>query len=320
MDFDIALAGLAPLLGGDGVGDVRRLSGGATQEIWRFELLHDGGREPLVLRRARPGGGIAAGGIGIGTEAALLIAATAAGVPVPRVRYVLTPKDHLGDGFVMAFVAGETLGGRIVRQEAASPVGLARQCGAALARIHAIRLDALPPLERLTPAELLDAWRASFRATGQSRPVFEAALRVLAARCPPPGTVGLVHGDFRNGNLMVGADGLRAVLDWELAHVGDRHEDLGWICVPSWRFGSLGLPVGGFGTVDDLVAGYEGAGGALVDRAALGWWQMFGTLRWGIMCAGMAAAFRGTDPSVERAMIARRTSETEIDLLPLLAA
>jgi aminoglycoside phosphotransferase (APT) family kinase protein len=129
-----------------------------------------------------------------------------------------------------------------------------------------------------------------------------------------------VHGDFRNGNLIFDQTGVAAVLDWELAHVGDPMEDLGWICVNSWRFGFIDKPVGGFGSFEDLAAGYEAGGGAPVDRGAARWWEVFGTIRWGAMCAAMTASFRGADPSVERAMIARRTSETEIDLLRLLKA
>jgi len=96
-------------------------------------------------------------------------------------------------------------------------------------------------------------------------------------------------------------------------------EDLGWLCVNSWRFGRIEKPVGGFGEYGDLYAGYEAAGGPPVNRETATWWEMFGTLRWGVMCAGSLAAFRSVDATVERAMIARRTSETEIDLLRLMA-
>jgi aminoglycoside phosphotransferase (APT) family kinase protein len=151
--------------------------------------------------------------------------------------------------------------------------------------------------------------------------VFELAIRWLGERCPPPPeTPKLVHGDFRNGNLMVGPEGVRAVLDWEIAHVADPMEDLGWICVGSWHFGVDHLPVGGFGLREDLWAGYEAAGGAPVRREHALWWEVFGSLRWGIMCAGMAGAFRTVDPNIERAVIARRASETEVDLMRLIAA
>jgi aminoglycoside phosphotransferase (APT) family kinase protein len=128
-----------------------------------------------------------------------------------------------------------------------------------------------------------------------------------------------VHGDFRNGNLMVGEDGLRAVLDWELAHWGDPMEDLGWLCVNSWRFGKLELPVGGFGTREQLFEGYA-EGGGVVDAARVHYWEVFGTLKWGVICQSMAHAYlTGAERNVERAAIGRRASEAEIDLLMLLA-
>lgn len=304
------------------VANIERLSGGATQEIWRFDVVNGSDMRPFILRRAA-GTMSADTTAGLAVEARLMQAAAARGVPVPSVAHVLLPGDGLGNGFIMDFVEGETLGGRIVRLPALAPARamLARQCGTILAQIHAIDPDGFRSLARLAPVELLDQWLTQYRDTGQARPVFELAFRWLAERCPsPPERPCLVHGDFRNGNLMVGPEGVRAVLDWELAHVGDPIEDLGWLCVNAWRFGRIDKPVGGFGDESDLHAGYEAKQGPGVDRARLRWWEIAGTLRWGVMCAGMTGMFRTTDPSVERGMIARRTSETEIDLLRLLAA
>ncbi len=310
-------------LGGRAAACLERLSAGATQEIWRFDLLKDGEAVPLILRRAPGGDRLGETAVGLETEARLMAAAAAAGVPVAPVRWVLEPEDGLGQGFIMDFIAGETLGGRIARGEAlavARPT-LARQCGEILARIHAIDPAEFPNLPRVTPAENLARWRDLHDAAAWPRPVFDLAFRWLADHCPPPpAQPRLVHGDFRNGNLMIGPDGVRAVLDWELAHVADPMEDLGWICVNSWRFGVEDKPVGGFGQREDLWAGYEAAGGAPVDRAHALYWEVFGTLRWGVMCGGMAGTFRSADPNVERAVIARRASETEIDLMRLLAA
>ena len=107
-----------------------------------------------------------------------------------------------------------------------------------------------------------------YRSFNWPRPVFELALRWLADHDPGPSKeVTLVHGDFRHGNLIIGPDGVRAVLDWELAHLGDPMEDLGWICVNSWRFGEIDKPVGGFGSREELFAGYE-EGGRKVDPDA----------------------------------------------------
>jgi len=319
-----ALTALAPRLarGGQAVAGLRRLSGGATQEIWRFDLITGAGAEVLILRRAPGGVRVSETAVGLELEARLIEAAGAAGVPVAPVRLVLEPDDGLGHGFIMGFVEGETLGGRIVKSPdlARARMDLARRCGEALARIHAVDPAAFPSLRRFSPSDLLDQWQEAYRRSDWPRPVFELAFRWLYDRCPaPPPQPKLVHGDFRNGNLMIGPDGLRAVLDWELAHVGDPMEDLGWICVNAWRFGAEDRPVGGFGQREDLYAGYEAGGGRPIDRSAASWWEVFGALRWGCMCSGMAGSFRTSDPSVERAVIARRTSETEIDLMRLLA-
>jgi aminoglycoside phosphotransferase (APT) family kinase protein len=326
-DVNALTAGLEGLvrrrLGGTGIGGLARVSAGATQEIWRFHMVEDGEEVPLILRRAPGGERVSPTAVGLESEAALIYAAGVAGVPVPPVRWVLAPEDGLGRGFIMGFVEGETLGGRIARGAAFAPARafLARQCGEILARIHAVDPAPFPQLRRSSPADLVGQYGEAYRATGWPRPVFELALRWLADRCPPPPAVPrLVHGDFRNGNLIVGPDGVRAVLDWEIAHVSDPMEDLGWICVGSWRFGVDDQPVGGFGRREDLWAGYEAAGGASVRREHALWWEVFGSLRWGVMCAGMPAAFRTVDPNVERAVIARRASETEVDLMRLLAA
>jgi aminoglycoside phosphotransferase (APT) family kinase protein len=310
-------------LGGLGVADVARMSAGATQEIWRFSLLEEGVRTPLILRRAPGGERVSETAVGLELEARLIEAADAVGVPVPTVRHVLEPEDGLGRGFIMGFVEGETLGGRIAKSEALAPARpfLARQCGEILARIHTIDPAEFPMLKRYTPAELVAQYKELYRATDWPRPVFELAFRWLEDNCPPPPEhPRLVHGDFRNGNLMIGPDGVRAVLDWEIAHVADPMEDLGWICTGAWRFGVIDKPVGGFGMREDLWAGYEAAGGAPVNRAHAKWWEVYGSMRWGVMCSGMTNTFRTVDPNVERAVIARRSSENELDLMRLLAA
>jgi aminoglycoside phosphotransferase (APT) family kinase protein len=235
---------------------------------------------------------------------------------------VLQPQDELGTGFVMARVEGETIPRKILRdgQFAQARPKLARQLGQVLASIHGLDLAQLPELRHMTGAKEIAELERDYRSFHWPRPVFELALRWLRDRDPGPSEqVTLVHGDFRHGNLIIGPEGVRAVLDWELAHTGDPMEDLGWICVNSWRFGEIDKPVGGFGTREELFAGYEAAGGQ-VDPARVNFWEVMGTLRWGVMCCGMMQRFRlGPEHSVERAMIGRRASETEIDLLRLLA-
>ena len=308
---------------GERIESLQRLSGGASQQTWAFDLRGDAGSTPLVLRRAPPTAAQRSRmGAGLPAEAQLIAAARAAGVPVPRIHQVFSAEDGLGEGFVMERLAGETLGRRIVRDPrfAAARDVLAWQCGEALARIHAIPTQGLPALRRGGAAAEQQFQLDLHRSHGSARPVFALGFQWLRRHTPREVVQPvLVHGDFRNGNLMVGDTGLVGVLDWELAHLGDPMEDLGWLCVNAWRFGCSERPVGGFGTREDLFAGYQAAGGR-VDAARVHWWEVLGTLKWGIVCEAMAQAWlSGEERDLEKAAIGRRASESEIDLLALLA-
>jgi aminoglycoside phosphotransferase (APT) family kinase protein len=297
-----------------------RLSGGASQETWSFAVVRGGTSQRMILRRA-PAGMPVVEKIDLGTEAALMRAAEAAGVPSPHVYAVVEPADDFGSGFIMSHVEGEALGRKIVRDEAFAAIrpSLARRAGEVLARIHAIDPAGLPPLPRVTPAQEVAKLFDDYRRLSAPRPVFELAFRWLSERMPPADAPArLVHGDFRNGNMLIRPDGIAAVLDWELAHVGDPMRDLGWICTAAWRYSVIDKPVGGFGEREDLMAGYEAAGGARVDPEVLRFWETLGSLRWGVMCIGMGSRALQSDRPVEMSMIARRTSENEIDLMRLL--
>ncbi|GGS77146.1 tyrosine protein kinase:aminoglycoside phosphotransferase [Planobispora rosea] len=294
-----------------------RLPGGASRETWAIDALDAGGAShELILRLDSPGASPGAG-IGLSGEAALMRAAAAGGVPVPRIL-------SAGDGHVlMTRVAGETIPRKILRDEAfaAARPRLAGRCGEILAAIHRMPLSCLPqatPRPQAVPDDPLATWRDLLDLTGQPHPVFELGFRRLAASRPVSHRVTVVHGDFRNGNLVVGPDGVEAVLDWELAHAGDPLEDLGWLCVKAWRFGSP-LPVGGFGEYAQLVESYEKASGHPVDPDALRWWETFGVLKWGVICIMQTMRhLSGGARSVELAAIGRRVCETEWDLLHLL--
>jgi aminoglycoside phosphotransferase (APT) family kinase protein len=324
MEALLARCVIAWFEGATGVIDAVRLSGGASQETWSFDIEYPAGNIGAILRRAPQGYGAApARAAGLNAEAVLMRRAYEAGVPSPRVLHVLEPKDELGTGFIMERVEGETIPRKILRDDAFAQARpkLARQLGQVLAIIHGEDVTQLPELRRMTATTEIAELERDYRGFDWPRPVFELALRWLRDHDPGPSDeVTLVHGDFRHGNLIIGPHGIRAVLDWELAHIGDPMEDLGWICVNSWRFGEIDKPVGGFGSREELFAGYEAAG-RRVDPVRVMFWEVMGTLRWGVMCCGMMQRFRtGPEHSVERAMIGRRASETEIDLLRLLAS
>jgi len=318
MDVATALDRLAPRLSPTATraANARRLSGGASLETWAFDL-DDG--TPLILRRRPDGAAVRETALPLASEAALIRAADRAGAPAPSVVHVCAPDAGLGEAYVMRRLEGETLGRRIVRDDAFAGVraSLARRCGEVLAHIHATPTEGLPDLATSDARGELARYEEIYRQLGARRPILEAAFRWLERTAPPPPERPvLVHGDFRNGNLMVHpSDGLVGVLDWELAHLGDPAEDLGWICVNSWRFGEWRKPVGGFGDYADLLAGYGGG----ISLPRLTFWQALGSLKWAVMCLMMYQSFAtGQDRSIERAMIGRRTSEAEIDLVALM--
>ncbi|WP_127600708.1 phosphotransferase family protein [Nitratireductor alexandrii] len=304
-------------------GGLVKLAGGASQECWRFAANRGGDSVSLVLRRvpalSRKKQGLKPR-IDLPTEAVAMSAAAAAGAPLPRVHWNTGAEDPLGASLCMDWLDGETVGHRILRDPALADIrpDLPRQCGTALARIHAASVEKLGALPTIDAAARLEVLSRLHHGHPGHRPVFDLALTWLERNLPDPGQVRLVHGDFRTGNLMVGPDGLRAILDWELAHLGDPMEDLGWFCVGSWRFGQIDKPAGGFGSREDLFAAYEAAGGQAVDPERVRFWEVMGTLRWGLDCVEFAEEFRRGDRTVERAAIGRRTSETEIDLLRLI--
>jgi len=306
---------------------VERLSGGASQETYRIVVDAADGERLLAMRRA-PGGVIVdeAERInpGLATEALLMQCARQVGVPEPEVHYVLQPEDGLGEGFIMTWLDGEALGARIVRSPELEGVRkkLAFECGEILARIHSIDLAATSldqKLQVVTPAEFVQNTWERYRLFETPQPMIDYAARWLMEHLPENPRVTLVHNDFRNGNFMVNEHGINAVLDWEVAHIGDPMRDLGWICTNSWRFGRTDLPVGGFGTYADLFAGYESVAGVQVDADHVKFWEVFGSFWWAVGCLGMAEHYRtGPDQTVERPAIGRRSSECQVDCVNLL--
>jgi aminoglycoside phosphotransferase (APT) family kinase protein len=312
------------------VNGLRRLTGGASRETWSLDAtLHFADRDdqlPLILQRDTRGSPAA---LPRQLEFRLIAAAYEAGVPVPPPMFL--GDDSLGGSFfIVRRLDGETLPRRLLREDAYADARrlLPAQLGMALARIHTIdvarpELRDLPaPPDGVAPASFeLGRFEQIFRAIAlEPHPAFELAFRWLGQSRGERGSSErtLVHGDYRMGNMLFGPEGLRLVLDWELAHVGDPMEDLAWICVRSWRFGGP-KPVGGIGDREEFFAAYEAAGGRKVDPEWVRWWEVFCNLRWGIMCLMQTRGYLdGHSKSVELASIGRRTAETEWELLGLL--
>jgi len=320
-DLSRALARRGPVRG---VRGLRRLAAGATQETWSFDAERDGASEPLILRRTARGmeRGRSDIRLPVELEAAVLAVAREGGVPAPALRFVLDAADGLGQGFVMERIEGETVPRKILRdaEYAGAREKLARQCGEALARIHALDPARLSALPHARVREQLARQRRSLDEALDAQPVLELALRWLGERAPDDVAPRVVHGDYRNGNLIVGPEGLRAVLDWEIAHLGDPAEDLGWFCSNVWRFGETHKRAGGFGSLEQLLEGYAAGGGEPIAPERVLFWEVLASVKWATGCLMMQRVFEsGADRSVERAAIGRRVSENDVDLLHLIA-
>jgi len=301
---------------------LRRLSGGASRETWSFDAVAaDGTASPLILRRDPPPEAVIGELI---DEYSLIELAGEAGVPIAPLRFRLSEDDGLGSGFVADFIEGETLGKPIVHHERyeAARSGLTTEFGRILAALHTVPVAStdLPGRSesRSSAITQLDLFQKLLDGYDVARPVFELALRWLRVNAPDQGREVVVHGDFRVGNFIVGDDGFRALLDWELAHIGDPAEDIGWLCTRSWRFGGSGR-VGGIGALDDLLGAYAAAGGGEITSDQVRYWEVLGNFRWGVIA--MAQTFshlHGLRRSVELAAIGRRVAEVEHDLMELL--
>ena len=316
--------GVRDVLADLGVRDAARaelseLPGGASRET--FSVAVPEGRR-FVLRRDPEG---AESLVPMEGEFRLLALAAEAGVPVAEPLHLEPDGGRFGTaGMLLSFVDGESVGPRVLRREELAPARerLPGQWGEALARIHAIDPGAtgLPPAGEDPALEQVGEWARALEGIGEPLPVLELGLRWLRANRPPPAAAALVHGDFRLGNFIVGGEGLAAVIDWELAHLGDPAEDLAWLCIRSWRFGEDEQPVGGVGQIEDLLAAYEAAGGTAPDPERLRYWSVLGNLKWAVICARQAHDHTtGLRRSHELASLGRRICEPEWDMLELIA-
>ncbi len=316
---DLLSAFMTRAVGPGSLSGLARLSGGANMESWAF----DWGGGAYVLRRAPSAEYMADRPFGHADEAALVMAAHAGGVKAPEVVGVLADGDGMGTGYVMRRVIAEVNPAKIL---AHSPPSLLADLGRELARIHALPRNVIPPaIPLMDTAEALAELKARFLSYGGDRPVIALAIKWCEGHLPAATEPVLVHGDYRMGNVMVDVAGetgaLAAVLDWELAHLGDAHEDLAFGCMTVWRFGMLDRPALGLGSLEDYFAAYEAAGGVPVDRDRFHFWLVYRTLWWALGCLQMGQVWRtGADTTVERVVIGRRTAEQELDLLLLLEA
>ena len=221
----------------------------------------------------------------------------------------------------MEFVSGETIPRKILRDERFAQIRpkLAFRIGEVLAKIHQTDLSKIKELEKMTFYNALNKLYEVYSSFNEPQPVFEYVFNYLAKVNIKEKNNVLIHGDYRLGNFIVSENSIESIIDWELTHIGDPLEDLSWACVKSWRFGNNSKRVAGLGDLEDLIKGYESISSETVDRFELDIWQIYGSLRWGVICMIQTFAHLNNNlNSIEKAAIGRRVSETEFDLMNMI--
>lgn len=300
------------------------LAGGASRDMWLIEADINTIHQKLVLRRDLPTV-MNDRALNRQQEFAIMDRAHKDGIKVAQPRFLCADPAVLGSPFfLMDYVEGVAIGRKVVQlpELTHARAVLPAQMGEQLARIHAIDPADFPFLTppHTNPAQdAIAQIRDLLDQLHVRNPAFEFALKWAEAHAPRPSAHTFIHGDFRIGNVLVNAQGLTAVADWEFCHIGDPDEELGYPCMRDWRFGVIDQHFGGISDRETFLTAYESASGRKVDRAAVDYWEFLGNLRWGAICLSQAARhLSGQDLSVELASLGRRSVEMQYEMLKMI--
>ena len=297
--------------------DLNRLSGGASAETYKI-CLSD--HKNYILRKT-PDSAESKLAISKKLEAKIQKIVQKNNVPVPRILKEFDESSGFGSGYIMEFIDGETIARKILRDEKYKKIrsSLTFQIGEILSKIHQSDIKQLAELKKMSFDVALNGLHEVYKTFEEPQPIFEYAFNYLAKNSPKDSHNVLVHGDYRLGNFIISEDSFESVIDWELAHIGNPLEDLSWLCVKSWRFGNNSKRAAGLGSIEELIEGYEINSNIKIDLEELNLWQIYGSLRWGIICMIQTFAhLNGNLKSLEKAAIGRRVSETEFDLMNMI--
>lgn len=308
------------------VARAEKLSGGAVQENWRIDVLVEGGLHAGAHRWALRTDAAASLAVSLDrtAEFGVVSAAHEAGVKVAAPIARCEDAGIIGAQFmIQAFVMGEGQGRRLTRDPHVDEWGphVARQLGEELAKVHRIRPErgglGFLPQPMLSPAKSEVArLRAALDNAADPRPALEYVLTWLHDNDPGSDVLTLVHGDYRTGNYLVDEGDLAAILDWEFAHWGDPHEDIGWLTAKCWRFGQNAKAAGGIAPLAPFLEGYRSVAHNGIDESLLPYWQILAAARWAAIAVLQGDRYRlGGENSLELALTGLMVSELELECL-----
>jgi aminoglycoside phosphotransferase (APT) family kinase protein len=314
---------------------LRRLPGGHSNVTYEV-TGGDGAR--FVLRRP-PYGPLAPGAHDVGREHRILVALSGSRVPVPRPVASCPDESVLGAPFYLmhwvdGFVVDQPEQVAKVLPDASSRRRAAWELVDTLARLHRllpeqVGLGDLGPRGSYVERQLDRMSRVWERTATRELPVMKELTDRLRRSRPGERHHGLVHGDFRFGNVILATGGeLRAVLDWELCTVGDVLADLGFL-VNNWELPADAIPpvwmatpptrAGGFPSRRDLIERYASRSGA--DVSNVGWYRAFAYWRMAVIAEGIkrryASGAFGAAGSAAGAIDPRRLDQRVVDLMEL---
>ncbi|GAA1734198.1 phosphotransferase family protein [Isoptericola hypogeus] len=302
------LAGAHPDLA-DGELSASVIAGGRSNLTYRV----DGARLPLVLRRP-PLGHVLSSAHDMGREHRVISSLAGSAVPVPRTIDLVddtAARDVTGTAFfVMERVDGTVLA-RPGQNAAYAPAGLhalGLELAGTLADLHAVDPAAVGLADFGRPAGYLErqltTWRRQYDASrSREIPALDALQDALATRLPAGNDrSAVVHGDYRLDNAIVAgpphAPHVAAVLDWEMATLGDPLVDLGMLGL-YWDINAVTdghgatsavVPGAGYPEFDELADAYAARSGAVLPD--LGWYRAFAAYKLAVILEGIHVRYR----------------------------
>lgn len=268
-------------------GEYSQIFGGASRDTYRLALLKPDGSPGIdVIIRLPQESGL------LDTDQTMEYHAYQAylptDIPVPDVLAMDESGDVVGRPFIILELLPGEAGNPFAKdfyKAVAEPVGM--QFWDILGRLgsHQSVVQALS--EHFPGANVDTAWSAQLdhwlgvyakKVLGPD-PLFEAAVRWLKRNPPKPsGPLGVIHGDYRMGNFLVDGETISGILDWEMVHLGDPMEDVGWAMSYLWSRFTPDSP-GGMIEADRALDIWSKSSGRDVDAHSVKWWRLFNCVK-----------------------------------------